>query len=105
MEGLQCQARWSGEQTRFVCFPVDTGAPSSAVIPLVFTYYVSLEKGQEMNLLVFKMWVGSGSCVCRKVTCYEAIIKILRDFCHNKGGNFSPIDSLKFGFQVGNRDT
>lgn len=94
-----------GSKLVFFCFPVGTGAPSCAVIPLVFIYYVSLVKGQEMNLLVFKMRVGDGSCICRKVTCYEAIIKILRDFCHNKGGNFSPIDSLKFGFQVRNRDT
>lgn len=58
-----------------------------------------------MNLSVFEMGVGPESCVCRKVTYYEAIIKILRDFCLNEGGNFSPMDSLKLGFQVGNSDT
>ena len=66
-----------------------------ALVPLIFIDYDSLEKGQGVNLSVFKMGVG------RKVTCNETIIKILRDFCLNEGGRSSPTDSLKLWFQGG----
>lgn len=96
------RARPGGAGSRGVLF-VSLSAFSCAVVPLVFTHYGSLEKGHKVNLS--KMGVGHGFCVCRKVTYYEAIIKILRDFCLNEGGNFSPIDSLKLGFQARNSDT
>ena len=77
-----------------------------ALVTLTFIYFGSLEKkGQEVKFSVFKMGVGSGSRICRKVTWNETIIKILRDFCLNEGSSFSPIDSLKLGFQAGNSDT
>ena len=77
-----------------------------ALVTLTFIYFGSSEKkGQEVKFSVFKMGVGRGSRICRKVTWNETIIKIIRDFCLNEGSSFFPIDSLKLGFQAGNSDT
>lgn len=119
----ECVARAERNKVRGPCVPGQDGdrqgggfslsscrhrepwrAFSCALVPLIFIHCSSLEKGQEANLLIFKMGVGSGSCSCREVSCKETAIKILRDFCLNEGGHFSPKDSLKLEFQAGNGD-
>lgn len=101
--GRGWRARPGRAGSREVLF-VSPWALSCVVMPVMFTHCGSLEMGPKVNGGGFKMGVGHGSCVCRKVTYYETIIKTLGDFCLNEGGNFSPVDSLKLGFQAGNSD-
>ena len=78
-------------------FPIDTGSHGEHLTVPWFPCFLhsigSLEKGQEVNGSFFKRGLGSGSCVCRNLTCYATIIKILRNFSLHEGGSFSPIDS------------
>lgn len=77
---------------------VEQGSLGQSSVRLVFSASEKDGKG------IHQHQEQGGRTVCRKITCYmKPLWKSSRDSCHSAGGNRSPVDVLKPGFQVGSR--